>query len=105
KIIAQSDESDGNGHQGDKTNETIKHNGEQCPRFFVGSFLEQVIAFHDVAARASGEKLVVKHADKEQTREARKTEVDLLDLQQDVPAKGCSNFHNHICQDAHRNPA
>ena len=28
KIIAQSDESDGNGHQGNKTNETIKHDGK-----------------------------------------------------------------------------
>src|SRR5215470_4720588 len=63
KIIAQSDEHDGNGDQRDKTNETIKHDGKQCARFLVRRFLEQVIAFHDVAARASREKLVVKHPD------------------------------------------
>src|SRR6266542_3288468 len=30
--------------------------------------------------------------------------MDLLDFQQNVPAKGCSNFHDHVCQDADRNP-
>ena len=81
----------------DKTNETIKHDGEQCARFFVRRFLEQVIAFHDIAARASRKKLVVKHPDEEQTREARKTQMDLLDFQQNVPAKSGGDFHR-LCK-------
>src|SRR6266496_1045856 len=105
KIVAQSDEGDGNGDQGNKTNETIKHDGEQCACFFVRGFLEQIITFHDIAARASGKKLVVKHADKEQTREAWKAQMDLLDLQQNMPAKSGGNFHDHVCQDPQGNPA
>src|SRR4029453_13775620 len=71
KIIAQSDESDRNGYQGNKTNKAIKHDGEQCARLFVRSFLKQVIAFYDIAARAARQKLIVKHPDKEQARETR----------------------------------
>src|SRR4029077_14996920 len=73
EIVTQADERDSNGDQGNKTNETIKHDGEQCARFFVRGFLEQVIAFHDIAACASREKLIVKHANEEQTHEAWKT--------------------------------
>src|SRR4029434_1391357 len=65
KIVAQPDESDSDGDQGNKTNETVKYDGEQCACFFVRRFLEQVITFHDIAAGASGKKLVVKHSDEE----------------------------------------
>src|SRR6266498_238645 len=100
KIVTQADERDSNGDQGNQTNETIKHDGEQCARFFVRRFLEQVIAFHDIAAGASRKKLVVKHADTEQTREARKTQMDFLDFQQNVPAKSRGDFHHYVSQDA-----
>src|SRR6266496_3074838 len=99
KIIAQSDEGDGNGDQSNEANETIKHDREQCACFFVRGFLEQIIAFYDITARASWEKLIVKHADQEQTREAGKAQMDLLDLQQNMPAKSGGNFHDRVCQD------
>src|SRR4026208_785596 len=100
KVISQYDEGDGNSDQRNKPNETIKHDGKQCPRFFIRRFLEQVITFYDIAAGASRKKLVVKHANKEQTREARKTQMDLLDLQQNVPAKSGGDFDHKLSQDA-----
>src|SRR5215510_12850020 len=105
KIIARSDESDGNRYQRNETDEPVKDDREQCARFFVRSLLEQGIAFHDVAARPSGEELVKKHADVEQTHEARKTQMNLLDLQQHVPAKSGSNFHDHVCQNPKGDPS
>src|SRR5215475_3664543 len=67
KIIAQSDQGDRNRYQRDKTDEPVKDDREQCACFFVRSLLQQVIAFHDIAACPSWEELVIKHADKEQT--------------------------------------
>ena len=52
-----------------------------------------------------GRNWLIKHPDEEQTGQARKTQANPLNLQQNVPAKGCSNFHDHVCQDAQRNPA
>ena len=31
--------------------------------------------------------------------------MNLLDLQQNVPAKGGGDFHHHVCQNAHADPA
>src|SRR4029453_2397697 len=61
KIIAQPDGRGGDGNQRNQGYKSVEHCREQCAGFLIRRFLDQVIAFDDVAAGTSGEKLVVKH--------------------------------------------
>ena len=105
EIIAQTDQSYGDRDQRNKTDETVEHDREQGARFFVRGFLEQKIALNDIAAGATRQKLIVKHTDQKQPGESRKTQMNLLDLQQNVPAKSGRNFDHYVGQDADDNPA
>ena len=94
EIITQSDEGRGDNNERHKTDKPIENYCQQRPGFLVRGFLQEIIAFHDVAAGAAGEKLVVKHADKKQAGETRQSEMNLLDLQQNMPAKSSGDFHH-----------
>src|SRR5258708_39238991 len=49
--------------------------------------------------------MVVKQPDKKETGQARETEVDVLHLQQHVPAKRGCYLHHQIGEHGHQNPA
>ena len=70
-----------------------------------GRFLEQQIALNNIAAGAAGQKLVVKHANQEQTREPGKIEPDLLNTEENLPSDRGRDFDHHIRENRSANPA
>src|SRR4030095_5088350 len=81
KIISQRDQAALYRNEGDGSDESIEHYRQQRARFFVRRFLQQIITFDDVAAGASGKKLVVKQPDEKQSGQSRNTEVNVLHFQ------------------------
>src|SRR5438876_1992732 len=104
-IEAQTDEGDSNGDECHQTDEPVEDHREQRARFFIRCLLEQEIALNNIAAGAAWQKLIVKHPDKKQSGDPRKTESDFLHAQQNLPAKGRKNFHQTVGQYPRANPS
>ena len=96
KIETQADQHAGNRDQRDEPNDAVKQHREQCAKFFRRRFLEQEVALDDVAAGAAGQELIVKHSNKKKAGYARHAEMDLLHLEQNLPANGGGNFDKDV---------
>src|SRR5947199_10280476 len=104
-IETQTDQGDSDSDQRHQANKPVKDHCEQSTRFFIRCFFEQEIAFNNIAAGSSGKKLIIKHADKKQSGDPRKTESDFLHAEQNLPAKGRKNLNQDVGQDPGPNPS
>jgi len=93
----------GDEHESDQSDQAVEDNSEQTARFFVG-FLQQQIALNDVAASATGKKLIVKHADQEQAGDSRQRKANILDAEKNLPPHGGGNFNDDIRENADSDP-
>src|SRR5260370_278734 len=104
QIETKSYERDRDRDQSDKSDQTIENHREQRARLVIRRFLEQEIALNNIAPRAAGQKLVVKHSDQKQPGQAREAEANLLHAKENLPADGRSDLDDQVGDDGGTNP-
>ena len=104
KIVTQADQHAGNRDQRDEPNDAVKQHREQCAKFFRRRFLEQEVRLDDVASSAAGQELIVKHSNKKKAGYARHAEIDLLHLEQNLPANSGRNFDKDVRENRRNDP-
>src|SRR3982751_49932 len=66
EIETQTDQRDGNGDECHQSNEPVENHRQQGSCFFIRRFFEQQIAFNDIPAGSTWQKLIVKHSNQKQ---------------------------------------
>ena len=89
----------------DQPDHAIEDDGEERAGRLARRFLEQEVALDDVAAGAAGQELIVKHPDQEQPRDARNAQMNLLHLEQDLPADAGREFDHEVGNERGNDPA